>query len=222
MIGRIHRKLGTAGFVISIVALVAALGGGAYAAQAGLSGKQKKEVEKIAKKFSGQPGSIGAPGPKGDPGIAGPQGASGDAGSAGQQGIPGERGGEGPAGPTETVLPPGGTLTGNWSFNGKGVASEFVTISFGLRDPVRPQVIWVYEGESDPSCPGTTSEPEALPGKLCIYGKNVANAGNGVNHAPETAGYTADETAGLVMLFPIVAGEEGYGYGSWAVTAKAG
>ena len=32
MFDRIHQKLGTAGFVISIVALVAALGGGAYAA----------------------------------------------------------------------------------------------------------------------------------------------------------------------------------------------
>ncbi|MBA3867401.1 MAG: hypothetical protein H0X42_13840 [Solirubrobacterales bacterium] len=51
-ISRIHQKLGTAGFIISIVALVAALGGGAYAASGGLSGKQKKEVEKIAKKDS--------------------------------------------------------------------------------------------------------------------------------------------------------------------------
>ena len=31
-ISRIHQKLGTAGFIISIVALVAAFGGGAYAA----------------------------------------------------------------------------------------------------------------------------------------------------------------------------------------------
>ena len=52
MLTRIHRKLGTAGFVISIVALVAALGGGAYAASGGLTGKQKKEVEKIAKKYA--------------------------------------------------------------------------------------------------------------------------------------------------------------------------
>jgi hypothetical protein len=48
MLRRVHQKLGTAGFVISIVALVAALGGGAYAASGSLSGKQKQEVSKIA------------------------------------------------------------------------------------------------------------------------------------------------------------------------------
>ena len=61
MIERIHQKLGTAGFVIAIVALIAALGGTALAA-AKLNGTQKKEVEKIAKKYAGKPGAAG-PGP---------------------------------------------------------------------------------------------------------------------------------------------------------------
>ncbi|HVV72142.1 MAG TPA: hypothetical protein VHI52_11700 [Verrucomicrobiae bacterium] len=61
-IQRIHQKLGTAGLIVAIVALVAALAGGAYAAGGGLSGKQKKEVTKIAQveaeKFAGD-GSAG-------------------------------------------------------------------------------------------------------------------------------------------------------------------
>jgi hypothetical protein len=83
MFNRIHQKLGTAGFIISIVALVAALGGGAYAASGGLTGKQKKEVEKIAKKYAGKPGAAGATGP------AGTAGAKGDAGVAGSNGTNG-------------------------------------------------------------------------------------------------------------------------------------
>ena len=89
MISRIHQMLGTAGFVISIVALVAALGGGAYAASGGLSGKQKKEVEKIAKKYAGKPGAAGAAGAKGDTGTPGTPGTSGANGTDGKNGTAG-------------------------------------------------------------------------------------------------------------------------------------
>lgn len=92
MISRIHQKLGTAGFVISIVALVAALGGGAYAASGGLTGKQKKEVEKIAKRYAGKPGATGATGPAG---AAGPAGAKGDTGAKGDPGTNGTAGSNG-------------------------------------------------------------------------------------------------------------------------------
>lgn len=83
MFTKIHEKLGTAGFVISIVALVAALSGGAYAASGGLTGKQKKEVTKIAKKYAGKPGAPGAQGPAGPGGPKGDTGSGGSAGAAG-------------------------------------------------------------------------------------------------------------------------------------------
>ena len=55
MISKLHNRLGTAGFVVAIIALVAALSGGAYAAQqANLSKQQKKEVKKIALGVQGQ------------------------------------------------------------------------------------------------------------------------------------------------------------------------
>jgi hypothetical protein len=55
MISRIHSKLGTAGLVVALVALVVALTGVAFAAS-GLNSKQKKEVKKIAKQFAGKQG----------------------------------------------------------------------------------------------------------------------------------------------------------------------
>jgi hypothetical protein len=99
---RVHQKLGTAGFIISIVALVVALGGGAYAAKSALSGKQKKEVETIARKLAGKDGAVGAQGPKGDLGAAG---AAGSNGIDGTQGPKGDKGDKGEAGEIANVVP---------------------------------------------------------------------------------------------------------------------
>jgi hypothetical protein len=80
---RLHDKFNTPAIVVSVIALVFALVGGAYAASNALTGKQKKEVEKISKKFAGKPGSPGANGPAG---AAGPAGAKGDTGAKGDKG----------------------------------------------------------------------------------------------------------------------------------------
>jgi hypothetical protein len=104
MLRRLHSRLGTAGFVISIVALVVALSGGAYAASGGLTGKQKKEVEKIAKKYAGKPGTNGAPGAPGAKGDAGAKGDTGAAGTAGKDGTNGTNGTSGTnGGPGKSV-----------------------------------------------------------------------------------------------------------------------
>jgi hypothetical protein len=96
MFSRIHSRLGTAGLIVAIVALVAALAGGAYAAS-GLNKQQKKQVRSIAKseskkwskKFSqqfAQPGPAGATGATGPAGPVGPAGAKGDNGNDGAAG----------------------------------------------------------------------------------------------------------------------------------------
>jgi Collagen triple helix repeat (20 copies) len=108
MLTGIHQKLGTAGFIISIVALMAALGGGAYAASGGLTGKQTKEVEKIAKKYAGKPGAPGAAGPSG---AAGAKGDTGAAGAHGTNGINGENGGKGDPGAPGAKGNPGASPT---------------------------------------------------------------------------------------------------------------
>jgi hypothetical protein len=102
MVSRIHQKLGTAGFIIAIVALVAAMGGGAYAAKGALTGKQKKEVQKIAKKEAkkeakkfakaGPAGATGPAGPAGSKGGDGAQGPTGPQGAKGDKGDPGVNG----------------------------------------------------------------------------------------------------------------------------------
>lgn len=94
MISRIHRELGTAGFVIAIVALIAALGGGAYAASGGFTAKQKKVIRKIAKSVAkpGPQGPAGAPGAQGLPGAQGAKGDNGTNGTNGTNGAPGAPG----------------------------------------------------------------------------------------------------------------------------------
>jgi hypothetical protein len=79
----IREPFGTAGLVVACVALIAALGGTALAAKGALTGKQKKEVEKIAKKFAGKPGAPGAAGANGANGKDGAAGANGKDGTSG-------------------------------------------------------------------------------------------------------------------------------------------
>lgn len=90
----IREPFGTAGLIVAIVALVAAVGGTAFAA-AKLNGTQKKEVEKIAKKFAGKDGAPGANGTNGAPGAKGDAGAPGGQGPEGKQGPKGEAGKDG-------------------------------------------------------------------------------------------------------------------------------
>jgi hypothetical protein len=84
MLHRIREHFGTAGLLVAIAALVAALAGTAFAATK-LNSTQKKEVKSIAKSFQGK-GPAGAKGDPGAAGTAGAPGAKGDAGSNGSSG----------------------------------------------------------------------------------------------------------------------------------------
>jgi hypothetical protein len=136
----VREPFGTAGLVIACVALVMACTGAAFAATK-LNSTQKKEVEKIAKKYAGAPGAPGAPGTAGAQGGPGVNGTNGIAGTNGTNAeassFPGVKGGcteggievksakpttfvcngvkgtNGTTGFTET-LPSGKTETGNW------------------------------------------------------------------------------------------------------------
>lgn len=150
----IREPFGKAGLIVACLALVFAMAGGAFAAKGALTGKQKKEVAKIAKKeakrFAGKPGApgaAGAQGPKGDTGAAGAKGATGAAGANGTNGTNGSNGAAGEAGfcslgNTECKLPPGATLTGEWMFGapsgpvlGNSGEEALATISFPLKVP---------------------------------------------------------------------------------------
>jgi len=102
----IREPFGTAGLIVACIALVAALGGTALAA-AKLNSKQKKEVEKIAKKFAGKPGTNGATGPAGPTGPAGANGKDGANGTNGTAGTPGSPGAAGKSVTVSHVNSPG-------------------------------------------------------------------------------------------------------------------
>jgi hypothetical protein len=212
MLRRIHDRLGTAGLVVAVVALVVALAGTAFAAT-GLNPMQKKEVKKIAKRFAGKPG---APGPKGDAGPVGPQGPKGDQGVKGDPGKQGPAGEQGPPGPTETVLPPGETLTGVWSFVEEGSPFASVAISFPLRVEPVPNIHWVGQGEpSTDECPGSADDPKAAPGNLCIYAKIIG----GSSSPFYTEEFTIDPNSGWIGYFELEGKGFSFGRGTWAVTA---
>jgi Collagen triple helix repeat (20 copies) len=86
---RFHDRFGTAGLVVAVIALIAALAGTALAA-GGLTKQQEKQVTKIAKKYAGKPGATGPQGPQGPAGAKGDTGAKGDPGSAGAPGAAGK------------------------------------------------------------------------------------------------------------------------------------
>jgi hypothetical protein len=170
MFSRIQSKLGTAGLVVAIVALVAALGGGAYAAQLGLNSKQKKEVKNISKQ-------VAKPGPEGKQGPAGPGGAKGDTGAKGDNGAPGTNGTNGTdgedgmctAGNPACELPSGSELVGVWSTSG-GLGKEdhadisLTPISFNVRISPAPTALWAFE------VGGFTFGAELHDGSASIYG----------------------------------------------------
>ena len=214
MFSRIHSKLGPAGLIVALVALVAAVTGSAFAAGVFTKAEEKKII-KIAKKYAGKQGPQGTVGPQG---AVGPQGPAGVAGKEGARGPEGPEGPEGPAGPTTAVLPPGETQTGIWSFTNKDVISAFATISYGLRLESEPTPHWIpAPGTStDPDCPGTPAEPKAEPGHLCVYAIETGNAG-----APNfSAGNQVDTESGQTLEFFLTTPEnEAYGRGSFAVTA---
>jgi hypothetical protein len=186
----IREPFGTAGLIVACVALVAALGGTAFAA-AKLNSTQKKEVEKIAKKFAGKPG---APGANGTNGTNGSPGAKGDPGAPGVNGssvvaepIPTssttckKQGGtefevEG-SGKAETVcngttgftktLPSKETETGVWAFNvvNPATGQAFSPISFNipLAEPLDAEHVEITDLEypaSDRAECEALSEPE--------------------------------------------------------------
>jgi hypothetical protein len=148
MLSLFRRRVGIPG-LISVIALVFALAGGAIAA-VGLNPKQKKEVKKIAKKFAGKPGKPGAVGPagpqgpagaagakgdkgdKGDTGSAGAKGATGATGPAGDAGAAGTPGAKGATGPTGTFEPGGLTLTG--TYNSENPQEVVGLTFFGILD----------------------------------------------------------------------------------------
>jgi hypothetical protein len=238
----IREPFGTAGLIVAILALVLATTGAAFAAGA-LTGKQKKEVTKIAKKYAGKPGAPGATGPAGPAGPKGDTGAKGDKGDKGEPGDKGEKGAKGDKGePGETgftaTLPPGETETGTWSINATSTESSFYpTASISFPIPLAEgsegnafgfnQLKTEEEEFGASGCTGSVAEPKAPPGVLCVYTAAESFNSGATQFGPEPRipgefeGFT---TAGAVLYgFRLDGTSEApakvEASGTWAVTA---
>ena len=233
MFSRIHNKIGTAGLVVSIVALVAALCGAAFAA-GGLTKQQENRVKQLVKQSSkpgpqGPAGPQGAQGPQGSAGASGttgsigPEGKQGPTGATGKNGTNGENGEDGmcSVGKPECILPPRTTLTGTWAAASAGEFHEsYFSISYPLR--VIPQPVARYikpKGSPTSECPGSYLQPKAEPGYVCLYATTVEQSGE-VSSEPLYGFTETDQTSGLVARFESKLSEGGpRAFGSWAVTA---
>ena len=225
MFRRVHEKLGSAGLVIAVVALVVGFTSSAFAGATEwkLTKPEQKEVIRIAKKFAGKPGATGPQGPVGPAGAKGDAGAPGAPGAKGPTGPQGATGPEGPPGPTETTLPFEKTSTGVWAFSGKGNGTgEYVPISYPLRvipAPAEFEPSTNLIGPEDAptaQCPGAASDPEAAPGEFCLYVKELKNASGPLLNINNIV---ADRSSGIIAEFVIETEGEGWGSGTWAVTA---
>lgn len=221
-----RESFGTAGLIIAVIALIAALGGTAIAS-GGLSGAEKKlikkETEKSAKKFAkaGPQGAPGAPGAKGANGTDGKEGPAGKSvevlpGAAGcgapggstvqVAGQPGTaqkvcNGEEGSPWTAGGVLPPEQTETGFIADRGTG--AQAIQISFPIPLPAAidgSHVKIINVGDPVPAeCEGgTVANPKAAPGYLCAYNSTYSE-----KFEPETPAKLSN------VINPLDAGNDG-------------
>ena len=248
MFSTLRTRFGIPG-VISVIALVFALVGGAYAANNSASGgkatasAKAKKGPKGPKGATGPAGPAGAQGPagaKGDTGANGSNGSAGAAGPTGSTGAAGAKGATGAAGATGATgfsgftetLPAGKTETGVWANVGSVPNGTEVLIPISFPIPLSlgsSKAFLLNEEETaheegsgfEAGCTGTVENPTAPEGTLCVY--TDFEGGNNV----EFLFFNFNEVfggyhpTGAVMVFLNTSGEEGryVGQGSWAVTA---
>jgi hypothetical protein len=204
MLSPLRNRFGIPG-VISVIALVFAMFGGAYAAtntgKATSSAKAKKGPRgpKGATGPAGPAGPAGPQGPAGPAGAQGPKGDKGDAGEKGEKGPKGDKGEKGAKGDPWSVggvLPSEQTETGVYliaSETGYGLFNGYVigAISFPipLAGPIAAtNTIFVSNPGSEvpEKCENEEhagdagfENPEASPGYLCVFQASLLNMASG-------------------------------------------
>jgi hypothetical protein len=249
MLLRIRKRLTYTNVALTIGVVFAMSGGAFAATHVKFiitSTKQiKPSVLKQLQGNAGPAGTTGAQGPqgptgaKGENGTPGAAGVKGEKGEKGERGEKGEKGTKGESGFTE-VLPSKRTETGTWSFAVPTAGLVRIPMSFaiplsaglnggfGPSEPEKNQVHYInasgeeenfgITGRHSTQCLGTAEAPTAEPGNLCVYTKTLIK---GVPledpvSSPES-GSVGGGTTGAMLN--ISAEAEGYGWGTWAVTA---
>ncbi len=158
MLSPLRNRFGIPG-VISVIALVFAMLGGAYAASNDDGSGSKASASAKGKPGPrgprGKPGPAGPAGPQGPAGPAGAKGDKGDTGAAGSNGSNGAAGATGATGPTGKTgatgspwtaggfLPTGETLTGTWGATRGTAGPVTAPIPFTLPLEDDPEAFYV-------------------------------------------------------------------------------
>ena len=189
MLSPLRNRFGIPG-VISVIALVFAMFGGAYAASNdGGNATSSAKAKKGPRGPRGPAGPAGAAGPvgpagaKGDKGDTGPKGDKGDKGDTGAKGEKGAKGDKGEPWTAGGTLPVGEALTGEWSADvssvvGAAETEQRTTISLPLPLPAPVTAVYMDKAETEAEaekegCKWEYTEPTALPeapeGTLCVF-----------------------------------------------------
>ena len=149
----------------------------------------------------------------GPPGAQGTQGSSGAGGPTGPSGPQGVQGQTGPPGPFPDSLPSGKTLTGVYATLMQSGLEGFddETFAYPLSSPPTAHFVGIF-AQAPPQCPGSSHDPQALPGNLCVYAVLGGTAADAVGiESPET-----NLPGASVRGFQVVGTTSS---GTWAVTA---
>lgn len=181
MFSLLRNRLGIPG-LISVIALVFAMSGGAFAAKDALDGASSSAKKQNNAGKRGPKGPRGKPGPAGP---AGPQGPAGAAGAKGDKGDTGAQGGSGAPGSPGTSVTTSNEPAGTANCSGRG-GSKFQA---GAGTPT-----FACNGAQGTQGTSVTNTPES-PGANCKEGGSKFQVGAGTatyacNGEPWTAGGT--------------------------------
>lgn len=213
--------------VAATLALVLAMGGGAYAAVSSIPGSDGI-IHGCYAKTSGVLRLVGTKKrcSKRETAIAfGQRGRDGAPGRTGAVGLPGTPGLQGAPGPVTGLLSRGVTLRGTYSVRDQAVASGAdlsVPITWGFSLASAPATHFIPSGSPAPSgcAGGTGSAPAADPGNLCIFATGGTNVSSVQVFDPVTAGINTSELYGTGLIVVATAAGEFGSFGSWAVTGS--
>lgn len=164
-----------------------------------------------------------------------PSGPQGPTGPAGPHGSPGPAGPAGKAGNFGATLQSGQTLTGTWTVRGYRPGTSAVGASDAISFPVplatapiqaaMKRVVPNEPGEATTAqCPGSSGDPRAAAGVLCLYETARFGAGtpgfcNPTELTCNNIGTGSVSRTGMTLLYHGNANDAGFGaYGTWAVT----
>lgn len=232
MFSKMYNRIGVPG-LLSVIALVFAMAGGAFAAghsggKVGQAGEFERAKTKGKRGPKGATGATGAQGPIGPQGSVGPAGSvgpigpTGPTGSQGIQGLPGEDGEEGSPWTELGVLPPGKTETGAWavrSTTDSAGAVSAISFTLPLPEALDENHVHIMAKEATPTseCPGTAAKPQAAPGHLCVYIGFLGLGDVEEIKAPSTSTPGADVSGAFVGV--TASSNFAFASGNWAVTA---